>query len=112
MDNESFLKRVVFSGVIVEYDSHELASDIVHAHNLCVDYDVKQVTHDTERLDDRSAIRVFVEDQRLSPDDYDLVTNKLCTRLVIHTPQMSMNRVLFRDFDETVVPNQPLVETD
>jgi hypothetical protein len=47
-----------------------------------------------------------------TPDDYDLVTSKVDTRLIIHTDHLSMNRVLFRDFDETVVPNQPLVATD
>ena len=112
MDTESTIKRVVFSEVYVEYDSHELAGDIVHAHNLCVDYDFKRVYHDTQRLDAREAIVVCIGQTRLTPDDYDLVTSKSDTRLIIHTDHLSMNRVLFRDFDETVVPNQPLVATD
>ncbi len=110
--DKSTIKRVVFSDVYVAYDSHELANDIVHAHNLCIDYDFKQVYHDIQRLDEREAVVVCIGQTRLTPDDYDLVTSKAYTRLIIHTDHLSMNRVLFRDFDQTVVPNQPLVETD
>lgn len=109
MEKASTIKRILFPDIAVDYDSHELAQDIIHANNLCQEYDFNHIYHDVERLDDRAAIKLFLDEKPLTAMEYSLITNKDSTRLVIHCTQLNTSRLLFKGFDTSVVPNQPIV---